>query len=699
MVAKFGLVFLRHNSRTATALTEKNRLLLREPQKLRNFAHAMGTRRAAVVATTSPIADQEIAMARGANPSAHAPMACTSTFFAMTKKFFFLCLFYFLIKFSFVLGKLFCFAYNGFPSWGDTIEVLLHGGVLDSAVAAYATAPLLLLFLLGWLWGSVVSERVQRTAYRVYIYIVSFIILVTLGVDTILYEKWGFKLDAVCLSYLDNPTGATQSLNTWALLGGVAAFALIYWGYSRLLLAAYPDTTPRRPDWLQGKPLLTGLLALLIGGTLFLEMRGGVKESTNNVGRVYYSTNQYLNHSAVNPTFSFFYSLLKQKSHSEQTQFMSWEEAQKAVAQLRYSTESQLLPPDSLLTTTRPNIVLVLMESCGGRVVGCTEGTKGVTTHLDSLAEEGVFFTRCYANSFRTDRGMACTFSGFPAFPDASVMKMPAKSRKLPSIARTLRQAGYTTELLYGGDKNFTNMNSYFLATGFDRVLGDVDFPKDIQNTHAWGITDHLMFDQLLAHIRAERGKKQPWFKAFMTLSSHEPWEVPHKALDDKYLNAFHYLDQSIGKFVAQLRRSPEWANTLLIFLPDHGVGWPTDINEFDTRKYHIPIIWAGGAVKQARRVNLLCNQTDLAATLLGQLKLPHQDFPFSRDVLSTTYTYPTAIHAWPEGFTFIDSTGHSTYEIATGRLSRLTPDRQGRRLHLGKAFMQVATHHLDTIR
>ena len=90
------------------------------------------------------------------------------------------------------------------------------------------------------------------------------------------------------------------------------------------------------------------------------------------------------------------------------------------------------------------------MESCGGRVVGCTEGNHQTTPHLDSLAANGVFFSQCYANSFRTDRGTLCTFSGYPSFPDASVMKMPAKSRVLPSIAGALKGVGYDTEFLYG---------------------------------------------------------------------------------------------------------------------------------------------------------------------------------------------------------------------------------------------------------
>ena len=229
-------------------------------------------------------------------------------------------------------------------------------------------------------------------------------------------------------------------------------------------------------------------------------------------------------------------------------------------------------------------------------------------------------------------------------------------------------------------------------------MLGDVDFPAEMRKTSPWGVCDHLMFDQLRQNIDRQP-KDKPWFKTLLTLSSHEPWTVPYNRLDDPMLNAFAYLDESLGKFMEGLRRSPEWKNTLVIILPDHGVSWPANINEFDIRKYHIPLIWTGGAVRNAREVARLCNQTDLAATLLGQLGIDHARFKFSRDVMSQTYTYPFAIHTWPEGYTFIDSTGTSIYELATHRASRLTPDPKGERLRKVKAFMQKAYDDMNALK
>ena len=63
----------------------------------------------------------------------------------------------------------------------------------------------------------------------------------------------------------------------------------------------------------------------------------------------------------------------------------------------------------------------------------------------------------CIRDRFRTDRGEVAILSGFPAQTRMSIMKLPAKSRNLPSLARSLSGAGYATCFSYGGDLNFTN--------------------------------------------------------------------------------------------------------------------------------------------------------------------------------------------------------------------------------------------------
>ena len=292
---------------------------------------------------------------------------------------------------------------------------------------------------------------------------------------------------------------------------------------------------------------------------------------------------------------------------------------------------------------------------------------------------------------------MVCTLSGCPAFPDLSVMKLPALCDRLPSIASSLKRAGYTTSFLYGGDINFTNTHGYLQSTGYERINGEEAFPASVRHTHNWGVTDRITFDTLYQRI-IRMPEHQPWHMGFLTLASHEPWGVPYNRLKhDPVANSMAYLDDCIGRFISRLRQTKAWEHTLIVFLPDHGISYPEGIQETDERRNHIPIIWTGGAISRHREIHTLCNQTDLAATLLGQLGITHRDFPLSRDVLSSTYTHPSAVHVWPEGISWKDATGFSALNILAKPAEPIVehPHHSPQRVQAVKAFLQTAYDYL----
>lgn len=327
------------------------------------------------------------------------------------------------------------------------------------------------------------------------------------------------------------------------------------------------------------------------------------------------------------------------------------------------------------------------MESYGGTFIEPLGGIPDVAPHFNRLTEEGVFFTNCYANSFRTDRGTVCTFSGYLGLPTASVMKIPAKSRTLPSIAEELVKAGYKTDFLYGGDINFTNMKSYLLSKGYQRLTADKDFSLAEQTSNAWGVNDDITFEYLYNQLKDR--KETPWHTAFLTLSSHEPFEVPYHRLDEQIPNAFAFTDDCLGKFIEKLKQTPVWKDLLVICLPDHGFYYPREGLNTSPRFYHIPMLWLGGAVKQPVKIDKIMNQADLAATLLGQLGLDHSSFNFSRNVLGSDYTYPFAFYSFNNGFAFRDSTGVTVVDNNSGNILLEEPAGTNTRIDKGKAILQ----------
>ena len=360
------------------------------------------------------------------------------------------------------------------------------------------------------------------------------------------------------------------------------------------------------------------------------------------------------------------------------------EEERKALFEGLYPTQGENTV--ELLNTRRPNILVILMEGFGGVFVEPLGGLPDISPNLNRLAKEGIFFTNCYANSFRTDRGTLCTFSGYQSFPTLSVMKIPAKSRTLPALAEKLVKEGYQTDFLYGGDINFTNMKSYLLGSGYQKLTADTDFPLS-QKQNAWGVNDDVTFD-FLYNVLKER-KTGPWHTAFLTLSSHEPFEVPYHRLNENIPNAFAFTDDCLGKFIDRMKQLPQWKDLLIICLPDHGFYYPREGFAQSPRIHHIPMLWLGGAVKQPMVVDKLMNQTDLVATLLGQLGMEHQEFNFSRNVLGKEYTYPFAYYTYNNGVAFIDSTGVTVLDNNSGQTVMDEPVPSERRLKLGKAILQ----------
>lgn len=600
----------------------------------------------------------------------------------MKKRIAYISLYFFTVLLIFILQKPLFMLYNGSIEKGfgfaDYMQVMIHGASLDAATAGYLTAfPFLLVLISIWFR----KFPLKKILYGYYI-LAAALISIIFVVDMALYTFWGFKLDASVFLYIDSPKEALASVSVGFILLRVLAILLLIALNSWVLLKITPSVLTATRKRIAGT---AGML--LLGGVLFIIIRGGVTESTSNIGQVYFSNEPFLNHSAVNPDFSLLSSMGKSQDFASEFNFFDEEKRAALFDGLYPTTDGDSII--QVLNTKRPNILIILMEGFGGAFVEPLGGLPDVTPHFNRLSKEGVFFTNCYANSFRTDRGTVCTFSGYLGLPTASVMKIPAKSRTLHAIAEGLSKAGYKTDFLYGGDINFTNMKSYLLSTGYQRLTANTDFSLAEQTSNAWGVNDDITFEYLYNQLR-NRKEEGPWHTAFLTLSSHEPFEVPYHRLEDKIPNAFAYTDECLGKFIDRLKQTPAWKDLLVICLPDHGFYYPREGSNAMPRFYHIPLLWLGGAVKQPMQVDKIMNQTDLAATLLGQLGLEHTAFTFSRNVLGSDYKYPFAFYSFNNGFSFRDSTGVTVFDNNSGSILFDEPEADESRLDKGKAILQT---------
>ncbi len=564
-------------------------------------------------------------------------------------------------------------------SWTDWFSVIGHGLPLDLSLAGYLTIlPGLLLIASAW-----TDSRILQLIRRIYFTIISILLSCIFISDLGLYGYWGFRLDTTPLFYFfSSPKDALASVSLWVVAGGILAMAvyaaLLYFVFSWILV------NEKRPLKIPYRRLSVSGVLLLATGLLFIPIRGGFSVSTMNLGRVFFSADQRLNHAAINPAFSLLDSFSRQADFDKQYRFMPAEEADTLFSGLTDKPVTDSIP--RLFNTERPNIIMIILESFSSHLMETLGGEPGIAVNMDEFAKEGILFTHFYANSFRTDRGLVSIISGYPAQPTTSIMKYTRKTQSLPSIPASLKKAGYDLQYYYGGDADFTNMRSYLVSTGIEKIVSQNDFPVS-ERLSKWGVHDHILFHRILTDLKTEP-QQEPFFKILQTSSSHEPFEVPYSKLSNAKLNAFAYTDSCAGDFVRQLKETPLWKNSVVIFVPDHLGVYPESIDHLSPERYTIPLILTGGAVKEPQRITTYGSQIDIAATLLAQLGLPHDDFTFSKNILNPSSPH-FAFFTFPNIFGMVTADNEVVFNCESNTVAMDEGTHQGENLDKGKAYLQ----------
>ena len=501
--------------------------------------------------------------------------------------------------------------------------------------------------------------------------------------DAVMYEYWQFKLGMVVLSYAASPEGATNSVSLSYIIVRVSLFLLLALWTAVPCILLTPKKLPNGPSerlWMRNISIIWTFL--LVSGACFMRE-----------GDVYGNPKALLaNHAAVNPVYAFAKSVRFSDNYANRYDLLSEEDRADLFKGLYPEPADDI--QDTLLTSNRPDILVVFIEGFGSRFVKELGGLPDVAPGWSRLIPEGIFWQNYYSNSFRTDRGTVSAFCGWLSYTDLGLMKQAEFHPALPSLARSLEQQGYETGYIYGGAMTNMGKRQYLEDMNFQHLYDDTAFPVELES-ESWGVPDSTACQKACELV--SQWKDGHHFLVVQTLSSHEPWDVPYHRLEDEKLNAFAYTDYSIACMVDSLRQLPEWDNLLVIMIPDHGFLYKQSYD--DPGFFRAPMLWLGGAIREPRKMDILMNQSDIAATLLSQMGISHQEYPWSRNVLSKTYTYPFVYCNYPAGLLFADSTGTSIYDLNGEAVMMEQPADDGLRILRAKAILQSSYDQLSTLR
>lgn len=538
---------------------------------------------------------------------------------------------YWLVLFN-VLRGVFLLSYSILNSESSINGWLLSFGYglrMDLSMMCYLSAlPILIWFLCIWFKKDGIKKFIQ-----IYLLVVSSIYFLIGMANIVLYPSWGTLLNVRALAFLQQPVEMMASVSAvqiiLLLILITTAFYLNYRIIKNFLMSAFASHTLK----IKIKPLLIRVIILCL---IPIGIRGGIQQIPINESASYYSKNLVLNHAATNPAWYLMNNIWK-SGNDDKNKFVYFNDLENK------NNFIALFQPDSseiILNTTRPNIVIIALESWTADIIEPLGGDTGVTPFFSSLCDSGLLFTNIYSSGTRTDQMFPSILSGYPAQPYHSIVRFANKTEKLPMLSSILSKEGYHSSFYYGGELGFANMKGFLLHGGINDLTGKDDFASEQMNSK-WGANDEFVFRKQAKDLIKT---KQPFFSMVLTLSTHEPFEIPiqpkfsGKSLPTLFKNAAYYTDTCLKEYFESIKNEPWYKNTLFILVADHGHILPRQREYYDMESHKIPLLLYGEVLKtqfKGVKVNSIGAQHDIASTILHQLRLTSSDFIFSNNLLN----------------------------------------------------------------
>jgi phosphoglycerol transferase MdoB-like AlkP superfamily enzyme len=531
---------------------------------------------------------------------------------------------------------------NRFPGAGPLIKCLFNGFLVDSCVIALI---LLSCYLLLAPIGPFTRPKRFRHMVNVLTFAFGLLFFIDL-VDIFYYKQFGTRLNMLALKGISE--GATilpTIIKSFPVIRVILLTVISCILFYRMLRRLARSVKRERNETLKW----SGIYILFTFAVSFLYTPQPFWVYASQLG------DPLLNQAALNGPYTLGKSWQQQGILANDIpayNFMDDKIAVKYISRILIPKEEQL--NDSLFPFQRKfnydtaaqkkNVIVIIVESFGGRLIESLGGEKGYSASFDRLAKDGILFTDFYANGPRTQNGLVSTVASFPAILGGSTIRRKGVN-EFQTMGNVFGNYGYETHFLHNGYASFDDMDVFLKQGGFQEITDANDFtvPR-IKNE--WGVSDEDLYD--LAYQRLSNPGDQPLLSILLTLSNHEPYEIPETFIKshpevkkmDKRRAAFYYTDAALGNFIGRCLKNPVFKNTVFAIVGDHGESFGTEDNEY--KIFHVPLLLLNTG-KAPAVITRTGSQVDIAPTLIHLAGLETPFVSLGQDLLDEEHHFPFA--------------------------------------------------------
>ncbi len=545
----------------------------------------------------------------------------------------------------------------------------------------YTVAKVIPAFLLGMLydarWVSIVlaplvivscipnftpfKHRRNKIFWSIYLTIITFLILFFFGADFGHFQYVRTRLNASALNFFEDASISLQMLwesypILWILLLlGMVITLLIFFINKTYFAIEEKNMHKSKYDYQRRWYLITlAAMALAIYGNVAIKPL-----STADSFRK--MDDEFRGFLALNPFQNFFTSLKFRNPAFEGNKINEDKRWQ------HYNTIANLLQLDStaIIDTTytrivqnktvsnTPNVVLIMCESLSTYKTSLGNNALQATPYLQQLAQESIYFDKCFSPTFGTARGL---FAWLTGIPDVQLSKFSTRNAKAINQHTILNNfEGYDKLYFIGGSPSFNNFEGLINNIEGVQLYQEKNYTE--KRVNVWGISDYDLFKVSNEKMRQQT---KPFVTIIQTADFHEPYTIPKhdtifklKNIPKDVLkqngftsveeyNSLRYFDYAVAFFIEKAKQESYFNNTIFVFFGDHGVIgnagslYPNVYTTHRLTEEHIPLLFYAPSIlpKQVRKETV--SQLDILPTVASMAHQSYTNHTIGRNLLDT---------------------------------------------------------------
>lgn len=533
--------------------------------------------------------------------------------------------------------------------WADMLPTFFLGLRFDLRWISIILMPIILASLIPQ-FSPFHSQR-NRKIWTWYLAFITFILIFFFAADFGCFSYNKTRIAASALNFVEDPRESALMLwqsypIIWMLLGLLLTVFFLRMMFRKLHRNVEVKTDgkkiPYQRKWF--------VFALFFFGFFIYGNVGNQPLKWNTAFRFNNSFRSFL---ALNPLQNFFYTLKLRRTDYDETRARAYFPLMKNWMQFeggQFSYKRRIgAYPDA--ATSRPNVVLVMCESMSMYKSSMSGNPLNTTPYLKSMADSGLFFSRCFTPHFSTARGLFATLTGIP---DVQLSKFSTRNpHALDQHVIINDFEGYNKYYFLGGNPGFNNFEG--LVKNIDDVQLNAEGKFSSKPVDVWGISDKDLFMEA-NKVFARQDK--PFFAIVQTADNHRPFTIPEadrKFLENKNLsrqelekygfeseaefNAFRYSDYCIQQFIEAAKKERYFENTVFVFVGDHGVSgdakniYPDVWTKERLTEEHVPLLFYAPKLLKPELRSEVVSQIDVLPTIAGITGHSYTNSTLGRDV------------------------------------------------------------------